>query len=144
MIERRFDPTTREWRTFATHRQDRTFLPAAEHCPLCPAREASSATEILAASYDLAVFDNRFPALVADPPVPPLPSTPLYPVEPAWGATEVVVYSEDHDATLADLGADHIRRLVDVWADRYRVLGSRDEVDYVSCSRTGGRSSASP
>ena len=130
-MERRFDPTTAEWRTFATHRQDRTFLPVADHCPLCPARDASFRTEIPAASYDLAVFDNRFPALVADPPVPPLPSTPLYPVEPAWGATEVVVYSDDHDATLGELGADHIRRLVDVWADRYRVLGGRDEVAYV-------------
>ncbi len=131
MIERRFDPTTREWRTFATHRQDRTFLPAADHCPLCPTRDPSSPGEVPASSYDLVVFENRFPALVADPPTPPLPSTPLYPVEPARGATEVVLYSDDHDASLAQLGTDHIRRLVDVWADRYRVLGSRDEVAYV-------------
>lgn len=131
MMERRFDPTTREWRTFATHRQDRTFLPAADHCPLCPTKDPSSPSEVPASAYELVVFDNRFPALVADPPPPSLPSSRFYPVEAARGASEVVVYSDDHHATLAELGADHIRRLVDVWADRYRVLGSRDEVAYV-------------
>ncbi len=131
MTERRFDPITGEWRTFADHRQDRTFLPAADHCPLCPTTDPSLATEVPAPSYDLVVFDNRFPALTAHPPDPPLPSTPLYPVQPGLGATEVVLYSDDHHATLADLGSAHIRRLVDVWADRYRVLGSREEVAYV-------------
>ncbi len=131
MTERRFDPISGEWRTFAHHRQDRTFLPAPDHCPLCPTKDAAFPTEVPAPSYDLVVFDNRFPALMAAPPAPPLPSTPLYPVQPGLGATEVVVYSDDHHATLADLGAAHIRRLVDVWADRYRVLGARDEVSYV-------------
>src|SRR5947199_55539 len=82
-----------EWRTFATHRQDRTFLPAAGDCPLCPTAPGAVATEIAAASYDIVVFDNRFPSLMADPPPPAVTGTELHEVEPAVGATEVVVYA---------------------------------------------------
>jgi galactose-1-phosphate uridylyltransferase len=37
--ERRYAPTCDEWVTFAAHRQDRTYQPSAEHCPLCPTRD---------------------------------------------------------------------------------------------------------
>jgi UDPglucose--hexose-1-phosphate uridylyltransferase len=131
MTERRWDPALGEWRTFATHRQTRTFLPAADACPLCPTRDADAPTEIPRPSYQLAVFDNRFPSLTAEPPAPSVHGSALRPVEPARGATEVVLYSDRHDLTLADMDVEHITRLVDVWAGRYAVLGARDEVDYV-------------
>ena len=131
MTERRWDPTLGEWRTFATHRQTRTFLPAADACPLCPTRDGGEPTEIPRPAYQLAVFDNRFPSLRADPPAPTVHGTELRPVEPARGATEVVLYSDRHDETLADMDVEHITRLVDVWADRYAELGARDEVSYV-------------
>ncbi|HVF76647.1 MAG TPA: galactose-1-phosphate uridylyltransferase [Acidimicrobiales bacterium] len=126
MTERRLDPMTGQWRTFATHRQDRTFLPAAGDCPLCP-----GGVEIPDPSYDIVVFDNRFPSLTLSPPQPSVPISDLYAVEPALGATEVVVYTDDHDATFADLSVDRVTRIVDVWADRYAALGARDEIDYV-------------
>jgi len=128
MTERRRDPLSGEWRTFASHRQDRTFLPAADACPLCP----GSDTEVPErAAGDIVVFDNRFPSFSANPPSPSVDATGLYEVEPAVGAAEVVVYSDRHDATITDLGPDGIERLVHVWADRYAVLGARDEVQYV-------------
>src|SRR5688500_10867652 len=126
MSERRRDPITGEWRTFATHRQDRTFLPPADSCPLCP-----GVLEVPWESFGVAVFDNRFPSLVASPPPPSVVGTGAYEVEPAVGATEVIVYSDDHSATLATLGAERVRLLIDVWADRYAALGGRDEVEYV-------------
>ena len=131
MTERRWDPTTGEWRIFATHRQARTFLPSADRCPLCPTRPGADATEVPRPSYELAVFDNRFPSLSAEPPEPTVGGSALHPVEPAIGATEVVLYSDRHDLTLADLPVEHIVRLVDVWADRYAVLGARPEIRYV-------------
>jgi UDPglucose--hexose-1-phosphate uridylyltransferase len=129
--ERRLDPTTGEWTTLSSARQDRTFLPTSEHCPLCPTRQGMPPTEIPRAEYDVVVFDNRFPALMAEPPPPSTASGPLHRVAPAVGATEVVVYSDDHAATLADLGAPGIRRLVEVWAHRYEHVGRREEVAYV-------------
>jgi UDPglucose--hexose-1-phosphate uridylyltransferase len=77
------------------------------------------------------VFENRFPSLVADPPPPSVRGSDLYCVAPGRGATEVVVYSDDHDTTFAQLGPERITMLIDVWADRYAELGARDEVDYV-------------
>ena len=131
MSERRLDPTTREWRTFSTERQERTFLPPANKCPLCPTVDPAEPTEVPVPAYEIVVFDNRFPAFQARPPAPTVEGSDLYRVEPSRGAAEVVLYSDDHDLTLADMDAEHVQRLIDVWADRYAELGSREEVGYV-------------
>ena len=131
MTERRFDPVTGEWRMFARHRQDRTFLPPEDHCPLCPTVDPARPTEIPFPAFDMVVFENRFPSLVRQPPAPEVVDSALYRVAPAAGANEVIVYSDDHDLQLADMEVPRIARLVDVWADRYAELGARDEVAYV-------------
>jgi UDPglucose--hexose-1-phosphate uridylyltransferase len=130
-VERRRDPLTGQWRTFASHRQDRTFLPTEGECPLCPTHPGGPVTEIPEPSYDIVVFDNRFPSFMAHPPDPDVASTALYPVTPAAGAAEVIVYADRHELTMSDLGPERITRIVEVWADRYAVLGRRDEVGYV-------------
>jgi UDPglucose--hexose-1-phosphate uridylyltransferase len=106
--DRRRDPLTGEWRAYSTGRQDRTFLPAPDDCPLCPGHELPWP------AFEVGVFDNRFPAL-----------------GPGDGACEVVVYTDSHTATLPSLGFDRVRLLVDVWADRYALLGARPDIDYV-------------
>ncbi|ONH24552.1 galactose-1-phosphate uridylyltransferase [Pseudofrankia asymbiotica] len=67
----RHDPLTDEWVVIAAHRQGRTHLPAVADCPLCPSGPARE-TEV-PEDYDVAVFENRFPALglpaVSLPPV---------------------------------------------------------------------------
>ena len=131
MNELRWDPTLREWVAYATRRQDRTFLPPAEYCPLCPTRPGGFPTEIERESYDIVVFENKFPSFARDAGVPDEPGTPLTPTAPGRGVCEVVVYSDDHDATLASLGERRIRNLIEVWADRYGDLGAREEVAYV-------------
>ncbi|HEV2810981.1 MAG TPA: hypothetical protein VGV93_11380, partial [Acidimicrobiales bacterium] len=131
MTERRRDPLSGEWTIFATHRQDRTFLPPSHQCPLCPTKDPSAPTEVPWPSFDVAVFDNRFPSMVASPPPPDVAGSGVHEVMPAAGATEVVVYSDDHYASLASLGRSRIRLLVDVWAERYASLGQRPEVAYV-------------
>src|SRR5688572_23242654 len=139
MTERRFDPVTGEWRVLAAFRQDRTYLPDAGHCPLCPTTDTAQPSEIPRAEFQIAVFDNRFPALMPKPATPSVPSSDLYSVEPAAGAAEVVVYTDRHDASLADLPVGHLARLVDVWADRYTALSARDEVGYVFIFENRGR-----
>jgi UDPglucose--hexose-1-phosphate uridylyltransferase len=131
LTERRFDPARGEWVTISSHRQDRTFLPTTESCPLCPTRSPEHPTEVPVPAYDLAVFDNKFPSLMAQPPAPSVDSSGLYPVSPAIGAAEVVVYSEDHSGTLAGMDRERVGWIIELWGDRYAELGSRDEVDYV-------------
>src|ERR1700694_4456261 len=67
VYERRWNPLRREWVLVAASRQARTFLPERAECPLCPSQPGHS-TEIPAASYEAAVFENRFPAMVPSPP----------------------------------------------------------------------------
>jgi UDPglucose--hexose-1-phosphate uridylyltransferase len=130
-FERRCDPLSGEWRIFAGDRQNRTFLPPATQCPLCPTRDPKAPTEVPWDSFEIAVFDNRFPSLVAFPPPPTSHPGPPYEIAQATGAAEVIVYSDDHTVTLASLGHERLRLLVDVWADRYATLGAREAVAYV-------------
>jgi UDPglucose--hexose-1-phosphate uridylyltransferase len=127
----RWDPTLGEWVAYATHRQDRTFLPPAEYCPLCPTKPGGFPTEVPRESYDIVVFENKFPSFVPDALEPDEPGSALTPTAPGRGVAEVILYSDDHDATLAGMSEGRIRNLVEVWADRYEELGSLDYVDYV-------------
>ena len=46
MSLRRFNELRGEEVVYAVQRQDRTFLPAEDHCPLCPTRPGQPPTEI--------------------------------------------------------------------------------------------------
>jgi UDPglucose--hexose-1-phosphate uridylyltransferase len=130
-IELRRNPLCDEWVIISTGRQERTFLPPTEYCPLCPTRpSAAVATEIPAADFEIAVFENRFPGFRPDAPEVSDDSAEMRRARAA-GFCEVVVYSADHDATLASLTDAHARALIDVWADRYDELCARPEVAYV-------------
>jgi UDPglucose--hexose-1-phosphate uridylyltransferase len=127
----RWDPTLREWVAYATHRQGRTFLPPAEYCPLCPTKQGGFPTEVEREHYEIAVFENKFPSFSPEAGVPDEPGSVLTPTAPGRGVCEVVLYSDDHDSTLASMSERRIENLVEVWADRYRELGAREEVAYV-------------
>jgi UDPglucose--hexose-1-phosphate uridylyltransferase len=110
----RWDPLAGEWVVIAAQRQDRTFQPPAEACPLCPSRPGFP-TEIPAPDYDVVVFENRFPALRG----------------PAGGRSEVVCFTADHDASFASLTPRRVRTVLEAWADRTSVLGEMDGVQQV-------------
>jgi UDPglucose--hexose-1-phosphate uridylyltransferase len=112
--ELRFDELRAEQVDYAIHRQERTFLPSREHCPLCPTRPGGEPTEIPLPAFEIVVFDNRFPAFEA----------PL-------GAAEVVVYTDDHDASFGTLARERAEDLMWVWRQRYVELGAREDVEYV-------------
>ena len=131
MSELRWNPFLEVWVITATHRQDRTFLPPREHCPLCPTPSGGPPTEIERDTYEVVVFANRFPSLRQSPPEPAVTGTDLTPVRPADGVCEVVVYTPQHDATLAALPQRQIEHLIAAWAHRTRELGARSEVEYV-------------
>ena len=114
MSEQRFNELRGEPVVYAAQRQERTFLPDTAHCPLCPTRPGGPVTEIPFESYEIVVFDNRFPTFEA----------------PA-GAAEVVVYTDDHDGSFAGLDPQRARDLMWVWRQRYEELGARDDVAYV-------------
>jgi UDPglucose--hexose-1-phosphate uridylyltransferase len=140
MSELRWNPQLGEWVITATHRQERTFLPPRDYCPLCPAGRSDAPTEIDRPDFQIAVFENGFPSLRREPDPPAIEGTELTPVRPALGACEVVVYTPDHDATAADLSIGRLERLIAVWARRTLDLGARPEVAYVFVFENKGES----
>lgn len=158
----RFDPLLGEWVVIAAHRQDRTHLPAAERCPLCPSTPERP-TEIPASDYDVVVFENRFPSLAGpdphgrvmeEPPVadgPPVASPhgghapgeepgedPALQHRPGAGRCEVVCFTSDHDACLASLPARRVRTVIDALAERTESLSRRRDVAQVFCFENRG------
>lgn len=139
MSELRYNPLLGEWTATATVRQDRTFLPPDDYCPLCPTEPGGFPTEIPAPTYDIVTFENKFPSLRRDPPEPAIEGDDFYPVRPSKGVCEVVVFTPEHDSTLADQPVEQILKLILVWADRTRVLGSLEFVDYVFVFENKGK-----
>ncbi|MDQ3180548.1 MAG: galactose-1-phosphate uridylyltransferase [Acidobacteriota bacterium] len=131
MSELRYNPLLGEWLATATHRQDRTFLPPPDFCPLCPTKPGGFPTEIAEADYDIVVFENRFPSLSPNPPEPSVAASEFYPVEKGFGECEVVVYSPNHNSTLAQEPVEQIYKLVQVWTDRFIELSKLEFVKYV-------------
>jgi UDPglucose--hexose-1-phosphate uridylyltransferase len=125
----RWHPLRGEWVTYAAHRQDRTFQPPPQYDPLAATEDPARPTELPAGDWDVAVFDNRFPALGGQghAEVPTLHVA----TAPADGHCEVVVYTPDRQTSLGALALDHIELLLSVWADRTRRLGARSDVGYV-------------
>jgi UDPglucose--hexose-1-phosphate uridylyltransferase len=50
---------------------------------------------------------------------------------PANGACEVVVFTQDPESPLGSLELDHLDLLLQVWADRTRVVGGNPQIQYV-------------
>ena len=131
MSELRWNPLLGEWVATATHRQERTFLPPPDFCPLCPTAPGGFPTEVPERDYDIVVFENRFPSLRSVPEVPSVEAADLCPVRPARGICEVILYAPRHNSTLAGEPVEQIYKLVQVWTDRFQELGALDFVDYV-------------
>jgi UDPglucose--hexose-1-phosphate uridylyltransferase len=120
----RHDPVLDEWVILATHRQNRTYHPPTNDCPLCPSTSERH-TEIPSPDYDVVVFENRFPSLsmhAVGREAPGLP--PLVDHRPGVGRCEVVCFTSDHDAAFATLKPEHARLVVDAWADRTAALSA--------------------
>lgn len=131
MSELRWNPILEEWVITATHRQERTFLPPKDFCPLCPTKKGKFPTEIPSEDFEIVVFENKFPSLQRNAPLPAVEGDNLYKVKKAKGICEVVVYTPIHDTTLADQPIDEIYKLIKVWKDRYKELGSLKFIKYV-------------
>jgi UDPglucose--hexose-1-phosphate uridylyltransferase len=110
----RFDQVQGEWIAIAAHRQNRTYKPPADQCPLCPS-SGDRLTEIPAPDYEVAVFENRFPSLGG----------------PDGGRCEVVCFTPEHDKSFADLSEAQTALVLEAWTDRTAELLARPDVQQV-------------
>jgi len=124
----RWHPLRGEWVTYAAFRQNRTYQPPPQYNPLAPTRDPEHPTEMPAGDYDIAVFDNRFPSLALDAHEPPALTVPT---APANGQCEVVVFTQDPQASLGRLPLARIELLLEVWGDRTKRIGGQHHIQYV-------------
>lgn len=139
MSELRWNPLLQQWVITATHRQERTFFPPDDYCPLCPTKEGGFPTEVPTEDYEIVTFDNKFPSLRRNVPEPAVEGSELYKVRPAEGVCEVICYSSQHSGSLTEHSVEEIDNLIHVWTDRYEELGALDYVDYVFIFENKGK-----
>ncbi len=144
--ELRFDALTGDWVPMAAHRMHRTFLPPADANPLAPARPGAAYQdgEIPDTDYDVVVFENRFPSLLTVPGTEAagtetVDGEEVWQRRPAAGRCEVVCFSSDPTASLASVGPDRVRTVVEAWVDRTRELSTLPGVEQVFCFENRGK-----
>lgn len=118
----RFDALTGEWITVASHRQQRVVLPPAHSCPLCPTSEHNLSE--LPDNFDVAVFENKGPAFGPGTGVIDQPEQPFGFATTSFGRCEVVVFSPEHEGSLANMPVERVRTVVGAWMNRTKDLMS--------------------
>ncbi|MEM2842016.1 MAG: galactose-1-phosphate uridylyltransferase, partial [Thermoproteota archaeon] len=132
-MELRWDPVLKEWIIVSGQRRKRPFLPES-FCPFCP-----GSTEVPSKGWDVLSLPNRYPSLMPNPPPSEFKSDTLYRCKPAIGFSEIILYTPEHNTTLAELNVSHIKKLVDLWAERYQKLGEKRFVKYIFIFENKGR-----
>jgi UDPglucose--hexose-1-phosphate uridylyltransferase len=139
--ELRFDRSTGQWVIIAALRQDRTYKPPADQCPLCPGPTGLT-SEVPAPDYDVVVFENRFPSLAgARQPTPtpaPAPTGDGFVSAVGHGRCEVICFSSEHTGSFAELEPAHARLVVEAWRHRTSDLMAAPGIEQVFCFENRG------
>jgi UDPglucose--hexose-1-phosphate uridylyltransferase len=133
--ELRFDQTTGQWVIIAALRQDRTYKPPPDQCPLCPGPTGLT-SEVPALDYDVVVFENRFPSLLGAGETPSVGDG--FVAAPGNGRCEVICFSSNHTGSFSDLETEHARLVVDAWRHRTADLMAMPGVEQVFCFENRG------
>lgn len=124
MAELRWHPLIKDWVIIASHRQNRPQMPK-DWCPFCPG--SGKVPEY----YDVYKYDNDFPALSQQPPVPDAISAGLYRTAQAYGKCEVILYSPEHKSSFHEFTVKHIVKIIDLWTERFKELKKDEKIKYI-------------
>lgn len=125
MAELRYNPLLGDYVMIASHRQSRPQMPK-DYCPFCPGSGK------VPDNYDVLSYDNDFPALSLDPIEPDdVENGKLFQTRPAVGKCEVILYSSDHNTTLAELPTLHITKLIRLLQERMVKIAEDKRIKYI-------------
>jgi UDPglucose--hexose-1-phosphate uridylyltransferase len=133
----RFDRSTGQWVIIAALRQDRTYKPPADLCPLCPGPTGLT-SEVPAPDYDVVVFENRFPSLCGAGRPLAAPAGAGFVSAPGHGRTEVICFSSNHTGSFSQLPPAHARLVVEAWRHRTADLMAVPGIEEVFCFENRG------
>ncbi|MEM1396895.1 MAG: galactose-1-phosphate uridylyltransferase [Pseudomonadota bacterium] len=120
--ELRWHPLRAEWSIYAAGRQGRTYKPSAAEDPLLPSRLEGPPTEVPFSTFEICVFENRFPSLAQTAHADWSAAIPGVRHGVSKGRCEVVVYTPEQSGSLATLTQARRILLVHAWIDRYKAL----------------------
>lgn len=123
MSELRYNPFLKDWTMIAAHRQGRPQMPD-DWCPFCPGSGR------VPDSYDVLEYDNDFPVLELTEAVGEK-NDGVFRSKGAYGKCEVILYHPSHTITLKELSQEHIRKLVDLWTQRFGELSKDEKIKYI-------------
>lgn len=125
MAELRYNQLLGDYVMIASHRQARPQMPK-DYCPFCPGSGK------VPDKYDVLAYNNDFPALSQNPPVPDdVDNGSMFKTKEAYGKCEVILFSPDHTTTLSELSIEHIERIVNLWSERVSELSKDRRIKYI-------------
>lgn len=146
---RRYNILTGEWIQVSPHRtkrpwQGKTEVQAREskpeydpECYLCPVNLRAGGKKN--PDYkNTFVFTNDFSALKPDTPSDIFNEDDLLIAKGEKGICRVICFSPQHNLTLPELDRKQLKSVVDVWAEQYEDLGSKDFINYVQIFENKG------
>ena len=146
---RRYNPLTQEWILVSPHRTQRPWRGQVEEAPsderpaydpecyLCPGNARASGARNPHYTHTF-VFDNDFPALLADTPGEAWEAGSLLIAHAERGLCRVVCFSPRHDLTLPEMEVAAIRQVVDVWIEQFQELGRLPWINHVQIFENKG------
>lgn len=154
MPELRRDPISRNWVIIAKERSKRPndFTSPEENrkggfCPFCYGNESSTPPEVFALrakdttpdspGWSIRIVPNKFPAVSYEGEIN-LNLEGLKESMNALGVHEVIVEGPDHDSHLGEHSIEHVEKLVDCIADRYKTLVKKSKHQYIQIFKNSG------
>lgn len=146
---RRLNILTGEWILVSPHRGNRPWQGQVEAIPLdtrpsydetcylCPGNKRVGGEENVKYENTF-VFTNDFSALLNDTPMGEYAEEDLLIAQAEQGVCRVVCFSPRHDLTIAEMDIAGVKAVVDLWAEQYEELGSRDDINYVQIFENKG------
>jgi len=145
---RRFNPLSGEWILVSPHRGKRPWqgqqeshtlveLPVYDRsCYLCPGNERAGG--IINPQYtDPFVFTNDFSAITPDIETGETIQS-LFKAKSERGICRVICFSANHDKTVPELPVSEIEKVIKLWQQEYRNLGSKDFINHIQIFENKG------
>ena len=139
----RLDPVRRRWVITGKRPAMPDALDSGELCPFCPGNEGYTPEAIREhrdanGNWDVRVFHDRAPLFRVEGGLN-REGEGMYDRMNALGAHEIVVETNQHGKTLAELAPDHIARVLEICRDRIVDLKQDPRFRYVSVFKDQGR-----